>query len=290
MPRKPRVEFAGALYPVMCRGDRREAIFLDDEDRLRVLDTMAEVRERSGWLVHAYVLMGNHYHLLLETPEANLVEGMRWFQSTYTIRFTHRHGLSGHLFQGRYKALVVDPAQDGYFLQASTYIHLNPVRAKLVRLEADPLSAYRWSSYPEYLKPPRRRGDLVQVERVLGSLGLDDHTRGRTRYAEYMQRRAVESVERKGKAELEQEWKPIRRGWYLGSEEFGEKLVGLMEVAMSGKARSSFSGPAALAHDEAAARSLLRAGLAALDVDPVDLKSMKRMDVRKQVIAWWVRK
>jgi hypothetical protein len=105
-----------------------------------------------------------------------------------------------------------------------------------------------------------------------------------------MQRRALECVQRKGTSELEREWKPIRRGWYLGSEEFGEKMAGLMAVAMSGKARSSFSGPAALAHDEACAKSLLRAGLLALDVDPKDLKSMRKLDVRKQVIAWWVRK
>ena len=86
MARKPRVEFAGATYHVMCRGNRQEAIFRDENDHERFLDTLGEVSERNGWLIHAFVLMGNHYHLLLETPEPNLVDGMRWFQSTYTQR------------------------------------------------------------------------------------------------------------------------------------------------------------------------------------------------------------
>jgi len=97
----------------MCRGNRQEAIFRDDKDHERFLDTLGEVAERNGWLIHAFVLMGNHYHLLLETPEPNLVDGMRWFQSTYTQRFNARHKVWGHLFQGRYKALPVD--QGEYF-------------------------------------------------------------------------------------------------------------------------------------------------------------------------------
>ena len=105
MPRKPRVEFAGAVYHVMCRGDRQEEIFWEDGDRECFLDTLWESCDRTGWQIHAYVLMGNHYHLLLETPEANLVAGMRWFQGTYTARFNARHRVCGHLFQGRYKAL-----------------------------------------------------------------------------------------------------------------------------------------------------------------------------------------
>ena len=101
MARKARVEFAGAVYHVLDRGDRREPIFKDDADRRRFLETLAEVCQRTGWRVHAYVLMSNHYHFLLETPEANLIAGMRWFQTMWTMRFNARHRLSGHLFQGR---------------------------------------------------------------------------------------------------------------------------------------------------------------------------------------------
>ena len=134
MARRARIEFSGAIYHVLDRGDRREAIFRTEEDRKLFLDTLGEACRRTGWRVHAYVLMSNHYHLLLETPQPNLISGMHWFQSTYTVRFNRRHRLSGHLFQGRYKAVIVDPEEGSYFVTLSDYIHLNPVRAGLVPL------------------------------------------------------------------------------------------------------------------------------------------------------------
>ena len=103
MPRQVRIEFPGATYHVMCRGDRREDIFRDDGDREMMLATLAETVGKTGWQVHAWVWMSNHYHLVLDTPEANLVKGMTWFQTTYTTRFNARHHLCGHLFGGRYK-------------------------------------------------------------------------------------------------------------------------------------------------------------------------------------------
>jgi len=101
MLRQVRIEFPGATYHVMCRGDRREDIFRDDEDREMLLATLAETVEKTGWRVHAWVWMSDHYHLLVETPEANLVKGMRWFQTAYTTRFDARHRLRGHLLGGR---------------------------------------------------------------------------------------------------------------------------------------------------------------------------------------------
>ena len=110
MARKPRVEYAGAVYHVMSRGNRRNLIFRDHRDKEIFMDTLEEACVRHGWRVHAFVLMDNHYHLLLETPEPNLVNGMKWFQGTYTQRVNSRHKEWGHLFQGRYKALVVQYA------------------------------------------------------------------------------------------------------------------------------------------------------------------------------------
>ena len=149
MARKGRIQFPGAVYHVLDRGDRREAIVRSDNDRTAFVRTLEQTCERAGWRLHAFVLMSNHYHLLIETPEANLVGGMRWFQTTWTVRFNRFHGLSGHLFQGRYKAVVVDPEQREYFVTLSDYIHLNPVRAGLVKLN-DKLFNYQWSSYPWY--------------------------------------------------------------------------------------------------------------------------------------------
>jgi putative transposase len=166
MPRKARVEFPGAVYHLLDRGDRREAIFHDDADWEQFLATLGQTCERTGWRVRAFVLMTNHYHLLVETPQPNLVAGMRWFQTAYTVRFNRRHRLSGHLFQGRYKSVVVDPEERGYFATLSDYIHLNPVRARMISLQQR-LFDYRWSSYRFYAAKTGRPA-WFEPQRVLG--------------------------------------------------------------------------------------------------------------------------
>ena len=147
MARPLRVEYPGALYHVMNRGDRRQAIFRDDADRHLFLESLQTACEKTGWQIHAYCLMPNHFHLIPETPIANLVAGMKWLLGTYTIRFNRRHQLSGHLFGGRYKAQLIDPANAGYLRVACDYVHLNPVRAGLLkekdRLAATPGAAFQ---------------------------------------------------------------------------------------------------------------------------------------------------
>ena len=138
------MEYAGAVYHVMCRGDRREPVFRDDKDCAVFIETLGEVCARCGWRIHSYVLMGNHYHMLLETPEPNLVLGMQWFQGTYTKRFNVRHRECGHLFQGRYKALPVKD-EETYFSTVASYIHLNPARIQGYDFEKNRLESYIWS-------------------------------------------------------------------------------------------------------------------------------------------------
>jgi len=167
MARKLRLQYAGAIYHVMNRGDRREPIFQDDKDRKRFLETLGEACTKAGWQVHAYCLMGNHFHLVVETPQGNLVAGMKWFLGTYTSRFNRRHKLFGHLFSGRYKSLIVDGSGNGYLHTVCDYVHLNPVRAKLLKPEQR-LRAYRWSSYGEYLKRPGQRPRWLRADRLLG--------------------------------------------------------------------------------------------------------------------------
>ena len=123
MARALRIEYPGAVYHIMARGNQGRSIFADDKDRQRFLDTLAQACEKTGWHVDAFVLMGNHYHLPAETPEGNLVAGMKWLQSTYTQRYNSRHEIFGHLFRGRYKAVVIDGNSPGYFVTVSTYIH-----------------------------------------------------------------------------------------------------------------------------------------------------------------------
>ena len=128
MPRAPRIEFPGAIYHVMSRGDHLEPIYGDEVDREMFLRTLGDTCRSAGWVAHSFVLMRNHYHLLIETQRSTLVKGMQYLNSTYTRRYNVRHKTFGHLFQGRYKALLVDGEASGYFLTVSDYIHLNPVR------------------------------------------------------------------------------------------------------------------------------------------------------------------
>jgi len=141
MARPLRIEYAGALYHVTSRGDRQEAIFDDDQHRTAFLNVLGEVISRFRWRCHAYCLMGNHYHLMIETPEGNLTEGMRQLNGVFTQWSNRRHKRSGHVFQGRYKAILVD--RDSYFLELARYIVLNPVRAAMVKHPKQ----WKWSSY-----------------------------------------------------------------------------------------------------------------------------------------------
>lgn len=272
----------------MSRGNQGNAIFRDDDDRRLFLDTLEEACGRTGWRIHAYVLMGNHYHALLETPEANLVVGMKWLLGTYTRRFNSRHKVFGHLFQGRYKALIVDAGRDDYFQTVGTYIHLNPVRAGLVRPERMPLKSYAWSSFPAYAGRPSKRPAWLRVDRVLGSLRLQrDDARARRGYQAYLESRALETLQ--GVGESEAEWRAIRRGWYLGDERFRDRLKDLLEDALEGRRRQSFAGGAARAHDEAEAEKLLKAGTAALAMERRELKRMPKGADEKLALAWLLR-
>jgi len=289
MPRKPRVEYAGAAYHVMCRGNGGQAIFADDQDRRIFLNALGEVCERCGWRIHAYVLMGNHYHFLLETPEPKLVVGMKWFQGTYTQRFNSRHRRWGHLFQGRYKALPIHADEAGYWESVSSYIHLNPARAQLFDLKNGGLSDYPWSSYPAYIRSSQRPPWLC-VKRVLGARSWSDSPAGRNGYCRFMKKRVSEILHSGNPREADEDWKKIRRGWFLGSEEFKAKLEELIDDRMGGKKRSSYSGEEVDQHDERMAEALLQAGLDALALDEIEVLAGKKGSEEKCLLAWLIRR
>ena len=217
MARKLRVEYPGAIYHVMNRGDRQEPIFKDDEDREAFLAALGQACVKTGWQVHAYCLMANHFHLVVETPQANLVAGMKWFLGVYTARFNRRHKLFGHLFSGRYKSLIVDGSGTGYLKTVCDYVHLNPVRARLLT-EDQRLESYRWSSYPLYLQAPSRRPAWLKTGRLLGEWAVPkDSATGRRMFAAQMEARRA--------GEREQEYKALRRGWCLGGKAFRKELL-----------------------------------------------------------------
>jgi len=192
----------------MNRSDRRERIFMDDADRRRFVETLGEVCAKTGWQVHADLLMPNHFHRVLETPQPNLVAGMKWLLGTDTSRFNRRHKLFNHLFSERYKSLIVDGSRSGYLKSVGDYVHLNSARAKLVVADAT-LKSFAWSSWPASLLARSKRPAWLRVDRLLGQWGMPkDSPAGRQRLE-----RALE--ERRGLAEGD-EFKPIRRGWCLG--------------------------------------------------------------------------
>lgn len=287
MARKARVEFAGAVYHVLDRGDRREAIFKDDADRRRFLETLGEACARTGWRVHAYVLMSNHYHFMIETPQPNLVAGMRWVQTTWTMRYNRRHRLCGHLFQGRYKAVVVDSQEGRYFAVLSDYIHLNPIRARMLGLE-ERLFDFAWSSYPLYAA---RKGRPVWFEprAVLGELGLDDTAAGRRAYARRMRERAVEELTReRDPAEVAE----LRRGWCLGGQGFRERMLRVLDGAaekLSCPRGSPLDASVRRDHGLDGARRLLEAGLRCLGLEREALPLIGKGDPRKAALAVTIR-
>lgn len=232
MARQPRIEFAGAFYHVMCRGDRGERICEDDEDRHMFVRTLAEGCERSGWRVYAWVLMANHYHWVIQTPGANLVAGMKWFQNTYTRRLNTRHGKWGHVFGGRYKAILVQGAGGDYLETLMDYVHLNPARAGLINLrEGQGLLDFGWSSLARgYAVEPSERAGWLAVGEGLGLFGFEDTATGRRGFVERLEKRGAEEegrVEAVG-AGLRSS---LQRGWYWGSQEFRERMLQLVPGA-----------------------------------------------------------
>ena len=273
MARQLRLEYPGAIYHILNRGDRREAIFRDDVDHQLFLGTLDETCVKADWFVHAYCLMGNHFHLVLETPRGNLVSGMKWFLGTYTLRFNRRHGVSGHLFCGRYKALLVDPGLPHYLRKVCEYVHLNPVRAQLLR-PSEPLQAYRWSSYPAYLDQSRRRPAWLQVERVLAGMGIPkDTSAGRKQFERWMEERRRE--------ENPEDYAGIRRGWCWGDESFRRELLAQQE---SGGVKLISGGESPETATEKAERLALEE-LAKLGWKEADLAQRRKGDPEKLKIA-----
>lgn len=288
MPRSKRIEYPGACYHAMCRGNQGQDIFRTDAGRTLFLATLGEVCEQTGWNIHAYALMSNHYHLLLETPEANLVAGMKWFQGAFTQRFNALFTQRGHLFQGRYKAIPIqtDPRSGGmrYFKQVSTYIHLNPFRAGLCG-EGTPhtLESYPWSSYPSYCGKKARKPAWLVRKRVLSTWGLPEGQQGTlSRYQDEIEclMKFEKDPEAGSRGEFE---KQIRRGWYLGSAEFREELLQKLDRIGTG---DNYRGGQKREHNQAMAENYLSAALNELGITEKELHAMKANQLEKQAVAW----
>ncbi|HMO03814.1 MAG TPA: transposase [Kiritimatiellia bacterium] len=214
MPRKSRIEYPGAVYHIFSRGNYRKALFDVPGSGASFESTMFEAAERFRWRILAYTIMSNHYHMALETPEANLTAGMQWLQSTFAMRFNRFHDERGHVFQGRYKAILVEAGRP--LLGLINYIHLNPVRAGLCTIET--LRRRPLSSYFHYW----RKDDPACLcrEAVLTLAELPNTTAGMQAYETLLASR--DEANPRKRAELHALY---QRGWFLGSKESKRQLV-----------------------------------------------------------------
>jgi putative transposase len=247
MARPLRINIAGGWYHITSRGQRRQLIFYDDKDRAEFLDRLEEATKRYGVQVHAYVLMSNHYHLLIRTPKANTSEAMQWLNNGYGMWWNRRHDQVGHVFQGRFKSILVEGG--GRLLTLSLYLHFNPVAVKglgwgkqakkaegkglkrgsaeVVKARLETLRACRWSSYRAYAGYGKVPGWLKTRE-VLRCVEGD-----RQGY-----RRRAEEQLRQGRSEAV--WSSLKRGVVLGSERFAEKMRKQAEVVRETRGRRVF--------------------------------------------------
>ena len=243
MPRKLRLEFAGACYHVINRGNYRRDLFAGTGAAESFQACLFEAAARFGWRLHAFVIMRNHFHLALETPEPNLSDGMKWLQGTWAARFNRFRGEVGRPFQGRYKALHVE---SGHALaQVAHYIHLNPVRAKV--RSAERLLEHRWSSLALFVG--KNRPACLEARTVLAeSGGLPDTPAGWRRYVAYLDVLAEEDTKRR-----DEKFGRLSRGWLVGSAEFKAGLKAELTAKGTGKERFELLGADRQAQREARA-------------------------------------
>ncbi len=273
MARKLRLEFEGAVYHVINRGNYRADLFRDDGAKLAFLACLGEACEKTGWRVHAWCVMSNHYHLALETPGANLVAGMQWLQGTFALRFNRFRRECGHLFQGRYKSLVVDPGEA--LGPLCHYIHLNPVRARMTTV--DRLGDWAWSSF-HWLQKPKERAAWYHPQACLEQAGgLADTAAGRSKYAEYLAWLAEEPTEQK-----RLRFDRMSKGWVLGTREFKKELVDEHRDAATALEQGE---PDLDEAREAQLQERLDDLLAAVGKGPLDLKGAPKSAPWKVAIA-----
>jgi len=215
MPRPLRIEFKGGIYHVINRGNYRSNVFATEDAKNALLTALDETATKLGWQIHAWVVMSNHFHIALQTPRGNLVEGMKHWQATFATRFNRLRQERGHIFQGRYKSLLVDPSSLGSLCH---YIHLNPVRAgacSVAELKKSP-----WSSCREISRKSQRKRWLNPSAALNHAGQLADSPAGHRRYWRYL-----DLLNKDKETQRELKFSEMSKGWVLGTEKYKRKLL-----------------------------------------------------------------
>ena len=297
MPRQLRIEFENAVYHVLARGNQRQLIFLDRKDRETFMRTLDETCSRTGFRVLAWVLMGNHYHVVFRTPNANLVEGMRWLQNTYTRRFNVRHDQWGRLFGDRYKAILVESGQEkssgDYLSSLVDYVHLNPARSRVIQSgKGESILDYEWSGLARGVAQiAGKRYPWHDVAGVLALNGLMDTVRDRRKYIERLDKRIrTEDAERCGLPQSSgiSLQSTIRRGWYWGSQSFRDALLQKIEKSTTQPLGPDYaSSSQGKDHSRRKAEDILFTARKHFNLNGHDVfQQMKRGDRRRVAVAW----
>jgi REP element-mobilizing transposase RayT len=272
-----RIQQAGARYHVINRGNYRGDIFADEGAVRAFLSVLEGTVGRYGWRLHAYVLMRNHYHLAVETPEPNLVAGMHWMQGTFCNRFNRFRKQNGHVFQGRYKAIILEDANA--LARVVDYIHLNPVRASAVRVAE--MERYPWSSLRELLKKKRIAG-LVCEDWLKARGGWGDNARGRRDYLHYLRELGADEAQQKREGLVK-----MSRGWALGTRGWKEALARELanKVYVEGMPKEEIEELREMRWNE-----ILTESLGELGMKEADVKKRPRFQIWKLRIAARLRK
>jgi putative transposase len=253
------------------------------------IETLSEACEKTGWLVYAWVLMSNHYHLVFQTPQANLVAGMRWLQNTYTRRFNVGNQLWGHVFGSRYKAVLIETREFGsgdYLSNLIDYVHLNPIRAGIINTATESLLDYPWSSLSRgYAVSPQKRPSWLKTDDGFGVLGLEDSVKGRRLYVRRLEEKARQGVIVPVLPEDQSLQSTLRRGWYWGSEQFRAFLLKKLDAEAIRRNRNYQSTQMGRDHAQAEAERIVRDGLQRFGLSESDLESLPGSDPRKVAIA-----
>lgn len=281
-----KLTFNGAAYLLTGTGEPKITICNSDEEFAIFMNTLEETIQRFKWTLHAFCLTPEKYLLLVDTPQGNLPEGMRYFQGIYSQRIQRRRGTCGY-FLRKYQAQSVEATPEN-LAAVSTFIHLEPARKKRINPRSEALSDYPWSSCRFYLRPSDRPLWL-SVQPVLHALELADNRSGLTRYRNLLKKTVAEGTTNSGSFRYNKSYAHIQKDWAIGSDEFKNRLLDLLEDKFKHIASDSVSGGMKKAYEIRTAERCLQRALDAVNLSPAELKNLKKMDIRKQAVCWYLK-